>query len=165
MRSEVYTVHSRGSGRWARFYSRIYHVLSWMIVATYLAQAVLAGQFLSGSYPALSLHGTGGTVADVIVFGALVVAALLRWHGKGKFWPFWAALGLVVANQVQNAVGAGRWIHLHIPLGVAMLGAAVAVALAASRLERIEVSRTVPPSSEETEVAGAEVANGQAGPT
>lgn len=114
-------------------YRRLFHILSWLVVASYFGQAVLAGQFFSGSYRALGWHGTGGTVADVILFAAVVIGALLRWHAKGPIWPFWAALGLLVLNQAQNAAGAARLINLHIPLGVAMLGVAVAVALAASR--------------------------------
>lgn len=117
-------------------YRRLFHILSWLVVAGYFGQAVLAGQFFSGSYGALGWHGTGGTVADVIVFAAVVIGALLRWHAKGPVWPFWAALGLLVLNQAQNAAGAARLINLHIPLGVAMLGVSVAVALAVSRLGR-----------------------------
>src|SRR5699024_4691230 len=83
--------------------------------------------FFSGTYAALGLHATGGTVSDVILFLGLVIAALLRWHAKGPIWPCWAALSLLVANQVQNGAGAARLISLHIHLGVAMLAVAVAV--------------------------------------
>lgn len=117
-------------------YVRIFQILSWLVAAAYLGQAVLAGQFFSGTYAALGLHGTGGTVADVILFLGLVIGALLRWHAKGPIWPFWAMLGLLVVNQVQNGAGAARLVSLHIPLGVTMLALSVAIALAVPRARR-----------------------------
>jgi len=117
-------------------YVRSFQALSWSVAAAYLGQAVLAGQFFSGTYAALGLHATRGTVSDVILFLGLVIAALLRWHAKGPIWPFWAALSLLVANQVQNGAGAARLISLHIPLGVTMLAVAVAIALAVPRARR-----------------------------
>src|SRR5690625_6674285 len=55
------------------------------------------------SFCTLSLHDA---LPILILFLGLVIAALLRWHAKGPIWPFWAALSLLVANQVQN--GADR---------------------------------------------------------
>lgn len=114
-------------------YLQLFRALAWLIALVYFGQAVLAGQFLSGTYPALRMHQLGATVADVLLFAAIVVAALLRWHAKGWIWPFWAALGLTVVAQAQNAAGAARLIQLHIPLGVAMLVAAVLMSLLATR--------------------------------
>ena len=113
-------------------YPRLFRALVWLIALVYFGQAVLAGQFLSGTYPALRLHQLAATVADVLLFTAIVVAALLRWHAKGRIWPLWAALGLTVVAQAQNAAGAARLIQLHIPLGVAMLVTAVLVSVLAT---------------------------------
>src|SRR5690625_422479 len=85
------------------------------------------------SFCTLSLHDA---LPILILFLGLVIAALLRWHAKGPIWPFWAALSLLVANQVQNGAGAARLISLHIPLGVTMLAVAVAIALAVPRARR-----------------------------
>lgn len=158
----VYAVNMHPPARLLRSYVRTLQTLTWLIVAAYLGQAVLAGQFLSGSYPALGLHGTGGTVSDAIVIVAVIVAALLRWHGRGKAWPFWAALALLAANQVQNAAGAARLITLHIPLGTAMLGVAVAVALAAAQTGRLTASSPAPYSDEISGAADANVASSEA---
>lgn len=128
--------------RHIRGYSNVFRVLIWLVVIAYLGQAVLAGQFLSGTYAALRLHQTGGTASDLILFLAVVIGALLRWHAKGSLWPFWVALGLLVANQVQNGAGAARLISLHIPLGVAMLAIALVAALAASRGNRLADSES-----------------------
>lgn len=163
MVQQVYGVHVSRRTRALRTYVRTFQALSWLVVAAYLGQAVLAGQFLSGSYPALNWHGTGGTVSDTIVLVAVVVAALLRWHGKGQVWPFWASLGLLAANQVQNAAGAGRLINLHIPLGVAMLGIAVGVALIASQAGRLTASSVEPPGVGKPSPVDSEAANSRTG--
>ncbi|MFJ5725216.1 hypothetical protein [Streptomyces sp. NPDC093149] len=101
------------------------------VTAAYFGQAVLAGQFLSGSYDALRWHRYGATFTDGILFCALVTGALLRWHAKGRRWPFLAALTLLLANQAQNGAGAARMVSLHIPLGVAMIVGAFVAALQA----------------------------------
>lgn len=136
-------------------YAHIFRALAWMVGILYLGQAVLAGQFLSGSYPALHLHQVGATTSDVVLFSAVVVGALLRWQTKGRGWPFWTSLGLLAANQVQNGAGASRMISLHVPLGVAMLAAAVVVALRSSQPDRLAERSTAAGSPSTEPEAGA----------
>lgn len=112
---------------------RTYTVLVMLVAAAYFAQAALAGQFLSGTYTALRLHQVVASSSDVLLFLTVVAGALLRWRAKGRTWPFLSALGLLVANQVQNLAGANRLVWLHIPLGTAMLAAAVLLALICTR--------------------------------
>lgn len=112
----------------------LYAVVMWVVAFVYCVQAVLAGQFLSGVYGALSWHQYGATVSDVLLFCGVVVGVLLRWRGGCRWWPVGAAVGLLVANQVQNAAGAGRLVSLHVPLGVAMIVVAVLVALRVHRV-------------------------------
>ncbi|WP_328843097.1 hypothetical protein [Streptomyces sp. NBC_00258] len=114
-------------------YARVYAVLMYTVALAYFGQAVLAGQFMSGSYDALRWHQYGATLSDVLLFFALGAATLLRWHGKGRIWPFLSALALLLANQAQNGAGAARLLSLHIPLGVAMIAGAVVVALRVRR--------------------------------
>ena len=116
----------------SRRYILAFRTLAWLVVTVYLGQVVFAGQFLSGTYPALRLHRIGGTTADVVVFLAVAAAALLRWHAKGRQWPFWAALVLLLANQAQNGAGAARLLTVHIPLGVIMVCGATVVAISSS---------------------------------
>lgn len=113
-------------------------VLIAMVAVAYLAQATLAGQFLSGSYPALRLHQLVATGSDVLLFLAVAAGAVLRWGARGPIWPLLVALALLTANQVQNVAGAERWIWLHIPLGAAMLAAAVVTAQACMRPRAFE---------------------------
>ncbi|MBB4930773.1 hypothetical protein F4561_001593 [Lipingzhangella halophila] len=123
--------------RLRHIFARLFRVLAFLVVVAYLGQAVLAGQFLSGTYPALRWHQLGATVSDVLLFVAVAVGALLRWQTNGRAWPFWASLGLLVANQIQNGAGAGRVISLHVPLGAAMLAAAVLIAVHSSTTGRL----------------------------
>ncbi|MHB9848742.1 hypothetical protein ACSYGO_05780 [Streptomyces krungchingensis] len=118
-----------GRDRRRRTYGRVYAVLMYVVALAYFGQAVLAGQFLSGSYDALRWHQYGATFTDVLLVCALVAAGLLRWHGKGRLWPFLSALALLLANQAQNGAGAARLLSLHIPLGLAMIAGAVLVAV------------------------------------
>lgn len=118
-----------GRARRRRAYGRVYAVLMYVVALAYFGQAVLVSQFMSGSYDALRWHQYGATFTDVLLFCSLVTAALLRWHGKGRLWPFLAALTLLLANQAQNGAGAARLLSLHIPLGVAMIAGAFLVAL------------------------------------
>src|SRR5690625_2343120 len=74
----VYGVDMATGNRLIRGYSNVFRVLIWLVVIAYLGQAVLAGQFLSGTYAALRLHQTGGTASDLILFLAVVIGALLQ---------------------------------------------------------------------------------------
>lgn len=95
---------------------------------TYLFQAVSAGQFLDGDYAFLRLHQAGTTIADVLMFIALVSAAGLKWIARGPLAPFLITLVAMVVSQGQAATGAARIIWLHVPLGVALIGLVWALA-------------------------------------
>lgn len=85
-----------------------------------LTQPVLAGQFLSGHFDLVAIHGV---VAHVIELLALtqVVAAILLWSpGRGPLWPLWMSLLVFVAEGVQVGVGYARVLSTHVPLGVAI---------------------------------------------
>lgn len=94
--------------------------------ATLLAsQAVYAGQFLSGTYGALLTHRENATYAGIAVAVAAAAAVLLRWPGRGPFWPALASVGLFGLIATQIAIGFARVIAVHIPLGVAIIVLAV----------------------------------------
>jgi hypothetical protein len=84
-------------------------------------QAVFAGQFLGGSYDSLHLHRENATYAGITVLVSLVAAVLLRWPGRGPWWPIAASLGIFGLVAVQIAFGFARVIGLHVPLGVAVI--------------------------------------------
>lgn len=90
-------------------------------------QAVLAGGFLSGHYAALSLHAANATLTGVTAI-AMTVAAVLLWRpGGGPGWPALACGLLFGAEGGQIAMGYARVLAVHVPLGVAIIVAAVAM--------------------------------------
>lgn len=56
--------------------------------------------------------------------------------GRGPGWPALASLALLLAEILQLGFGYGRVLALHVPLGVAIFGLTVALALGAWRLGR-----------------------------
>jgi hypothetical protein len=105
-------------------------------VALILVQAVFAGRFLAGDDAGLRLHEGN---AELIVTVGLVqlVVALLAWRpGRGPGWPALASLALLVAEVTQMGFGYEGRLAVHVPLGVAIFGLAVAVALASWRQPR-----------------------------
>lgn len=102
-----------------------------LAAVAYLFQAVSAGQFLEGDYAFLRVHQLGTTVADVLMFVALVSAGCLKWVARGPLSPFLAVVGTIIVSQAQAAAGAARLIWLHVPLGVVLIGLVWAIAWAA----------------------------------
>jgi hypothetical protein len=84
-------------------------------------QAVFAGQFLSGTYGAVSTHAVNANVTGIMLLVEAVAAALLWRRGGGPGWPALTALGLFVLAGVQIGIGYARVLALHIPLGVAII--------------------------------------------
>ncbi|MEV0701708.1 hypothetical protein AB0I53_27865 [Saccharopolyspora sp. NPDC050389] len=99
----------------------------------YLLQAVLAGQFLSGTYASLGWHQITATCTDVLLVCAIAVAASLRWPDSGRWWPLLTSAGLFLASQVQTASGAARLLAVHVPLAVLITIAAVVLTVLAWR--------------------------------
>ena len=107
-------------------------VVLWLIVVAILAQAMLAGSGLFASPQLFDLHGWIGS--GVFVLAAL--GALLAFVARQGAGVTFGTVILAAASVSQIGMGyAGRrggLAHLsawHVPLGVAMLGLAVAVAV------------------------------------
>jgi hypothetical protein len=96
---------------------------------TAVAQPLLAGRYLSGDFDALLVHAAN---AGLVLFAnmAAFAAAVLYWlAGRGTGWPALTLAGLFVTVIAQIAVGALRLLAIHIPLGVAIVAAAIALAV------------------------------------
>lgn len=118
--------------RWVRWPFRALTTLAAVLL---FDQAVFAGQFLSGSYPALLTHRENATYAGVAVLLAGLSAILLRWPGKGPWWPLPACFGLFGLVAAQIMLGFGRVLAVHIPLGVTIIGLAVGLTIWAWRYD------------------------------
>jgi hypothetical protein len=105
--------------------------------ALVLVQAVLAGRLLTGESDARALHGYLGTEVLTLVALIQLVLAVLVWRpGNGPGWPALASLALVGALGFQIVLGYEGQVSLHVPLGVAIFGLTVALAVGTGRLTR-----------------------------
>ena len=111
----------------------MFRIMSTVAVIMLFDQAVFAGQFLSGSYDSLHVHRENATFAGISVLITTVAAVLQRWPGRGPWWPILACLGLFGLIGLQIVLGFSRAISLHIPLGVAIILLATALAVWAWR--------------------------------
>lgn len=102
-----------------------------------LAQAVLAGLFVTGDVDLLRMHNINGAVASTLATLQFVAAILLWRPGRGPAWPVWPSLLLTLLEGVQHTTGYSRSLDLHIPLGMLIFGiASVLTVWAWGRIER-----------------------------
>jgi hypothetical protein len=111
-------VYGRRVHQWTRWPLRVTSSLAALLL---FDQAVFAGQFLAGTFPALQTHRDNATYAGLAVLAAMAAAALIRWPGGGPLWPMFAFLGLFGLIAVQIAIGFLRLLAVHIPLGVTII--------------------------------------------
>ncbi len=91
-------------------------------------QAVFAGQFLDGTYGSLQVHRENATLAGICVLVSAVAAVLVRWPGRGPWWPILASVAVFGLIALQIILGFARSISVHVPLGVATILLAVVLA-------------------------------------
>lgn len=84
-------------------------------------QAVYAGQFLGGSFGSLLTHRENATYAGITMAVAGIAAILIRWPGRGPWWPIAATFGLFGLIALQILLGFLRVLEIHIPLGVSII--------------------------------------------
>lgn len=116
--------------RWPR---RVFRVATLVTAVMLFDQAVFAGQFLAGSFDSLHTHRENATYAGISVLVSAVAAVLVRWPGRGPWWPiagYAAVFGLVA---LQIVLGFARVITVHVPVGVATILLATVLAIGAWR--------------------------------
>jgi hypothetical protein len=86
-----------------------------------IAQPTFAGMYLDGDVDALTLHEINGMVLAALGLAQLAAAIVYVSAGRGRAWPLWASLGLVLAEQVQSGLGYSSLVAIHIPLGVSII--------------------------------------------
>jgi hypothetical protein len=106
--------------------------------ALILAQAAFAGQFLAGDGAWVRVHEANAGIIHMVGFFQLVLAVLVWRPGRGPGWPALASLALLLAEELQLGFGYARILALHVPLGVAIFGLAVAILVGTRRLTRVE---------------------------
>lgn len=110
--------HLSRSGRWA---ARAYRILITIAALVLFNQAVLAGQFMSGTFESLEFHRAGAAMADGVVLLALIGAGWAKFRGRYSLWPAGMTALLFIAMQGQEFAGEQRILTVHIPLGVLII--------------------------------------------
>jgi hypothetical protein len=117
--------------------------------ALVLAQAAFAGRFLGGDAAGLRLHERNAELIATLALAQLVLAVLVWRPGRGPAWPALASLALWLAEVAQISLGYGRVLAVHVPLGVAIFGLTVALAIGTWRLPTTGRERPVSGSQED----------------
>jgi uncharacterized membrane protein (UPF0182 family) len=96
-------------------------------LALALTQAVSIGQYLDGRYGLLQWHQVG---AGLLTLSGLVLALVAVGHvlSGGRLGVLGCVL-LFLAEGIQTGAGYSRQLGLHVPLGVAIVTAALVVAV------------------------------------
>ncbi|WP_214102837.1 hypothetical protein [Acrocarpospora catenulata] len=101
-----------------------------------LAQAALAGLFVTGDVDMLAWHRTNAGLTHGMLYLQLVASILLWRPARGPAWPALAAAALVAAETFQVMVGQDRVLAVHFPLGMAVFGATAVLTLLVWRVTR-----------------------------
>jgi hypothetical protein len=86
-----------------------------------IAQPALAGLYLSGKVDALATHQINAVIIALFDLVQVFAAVAFAWKGRGRFWPLWASLAVLVAGEAQVGVGLEGIVAVHIPLGVSII--------------------------------------------
>ena len=122
---------ARSGTDWTGWCVRVTSTVSAVLLAN---QAVFAGQFLAGTYPALHTHRENATLAGISVIVSML-ATVAAWRpGRRPWWPIAANAALFGLIAVQIIMGFARILAVHIPLGVTIIGAGIALAIRAWRV-------------------------------
>jgi hypothetical protein len=119
--------------RWPLWLFRVVVTLSAVLLFN---QAVFAGEFLSGTYPALAFHREFASLAGISVMVTLIAAILLRFIGRDSWWPILSQAALVGCIVAQIVVGYAGVLFVHVPLGVATIMAMTLMAVWSWRSRR-----------------------------
>jgi uncharacterized membrane protein (UPF0182 family) len=93
-----------------------------------LAQPVLAGRYLTGDVDAMEVHGLVGSMLALVAMILIVCALAYVVAARGQQWLLLVTVVLFFAEGLQIGMGYSRELHVHVPLGVAIVVAAVLLA-------------------------------------
>ncbi|MGW1106819.1 hypothetical protein [Streptomyces sp. NPDC002540] len=111
-------------GRWPLHLLRTAAVL---VLLDTLAQAALAGLFVTGDLDLLTWHSANANALAALTLIQAAAALLVRWRLAGPLWPIGASVLLAVLVGAQQALGEARILAGHLPLGMTIFGLATAL--------------------------------------
>lgn len=98
-------------------------------VLAVLTQSVFAGQFLSGSDSPVKFHELTGWIVLAISFSQIVTAAWVMRSGAVSLMFLFGSIFVLLGEALQIGTGYGRFLNVHVPLGVIIFGAVAAQAV------------------------------------
>lgn len=109
----------------------VFRIASAVLAALVLVQAALAGQFLTTSESALTVHRVIGESLGLVALAVVVAGYRMRSLDRDRWWLAILLLAMVVAQTGLGFAGrdSATAAALHVPLGVATFGAALVGAL------------------------------------
>ena len=102
-------------------------VVAWLTAALVLAQGALAGSFMSGTAASLAGHRVIGTYALMFLSVVLIGAGAVVFRRRRWILPA-AAIGFLLLGT-QIGTGFTDRVIVHVPLGVALFGIYLVMAL------------------------------------
>lgn len=106
----------------------VFRVVTVLHAALTISQAIAAGGILQASTLGLVVHQAGAGLLWLVSLAQVPIAAIAWRPGGLPAWPIGVSAGLVVGETAQVAVGATGVLAVHVPLGVAIVVAAVGLA-------------------------------------
>jgi hypothetical protein len=86
-------------------------------------QSVFAGQFLSGIDGPVKFHELTGWIILAISVTQVVVAVVFMRSGITSLWLVLGSILVFLAEGLQVGTGYGRFLDVHVPLGVIVFAA------------------------------------------
>jgi len=83
-----------------------------------LVQSALAGEFLSGTDQVVKFHELTAWIVLGVCAIQIAVAALAQRTGEASLWLLIGTLLIFLAEALQTGTGYGRFLRVHIPVGV-----------------------------------------------
>lgn len=90
-----------------------------------LTQAIYAGQFLSGIEQAVVAHEAIGLMILAVSLLQVIFAILVTRMRNDSLWFVTTTVVVLLAEALQVGTGFGRFLAVHIPLGVIIFGVVV----------------------------------------
>jgi hypothetical protein len=88
-----------------------------------LTQSVFAGQFLAGADSSVRFHEINGWLILALSATQVGLAAFLLRSGAVSLWLMFGSVFIFLGEGLQIGTGYGRFLNVHIPLGVIVFGA------------------------------------------
>ncbi|MCF3102257.1 hypothetical protein IPZ58_11745 [Streptomyces roseoverticillatus] len=98
-----------------------------LVLLDTLAQAALAGLFITGDLDLLTWHAANAGVLSALTIVQAAAALVVRRAARGPLWPAVASAVLVMLVSAQQGLGEARVLAGHMPLGMAVFGCATAL--------------------------------------